>query len=361
MKYRPEQRAIMWFSKFANGKRLSESPNGEVQDLQEHANLDLVWLSRIARAHGNIFPDLTDCSRNGCEWLIPFGVNVELKALTIWLNKHTETEEDLKKVIEDSSNIKQKFVDIWLIPIKDIVHIEYDNTGILDFHLEVKSHLINLDGTIKERNKSESFNILIPDRWEDMFKKTKSHLIDIAPYKFYKSGKEDTHDVAMWDGREFTDLRNESIDKLLMQEGYSFRMKDYYEYGSAVEIEKEIEDKRIIRSFTIKQTKQKALSKTAYFTKIHRVAKMSMLIQLGIVGIKIIRDDKNYLQDKYWYADDYPNLCRIHLIPEIVKIVPFMTESASKHWSTHKVDSVRSAEALFDDIKKEFSLEDFYK
>lgn len=43
-------------------------------------------------------------------------------------------------------------------------------------------------------------------------------------------------------------------------------------------------------------------------------------------------------------------------MPTIVKIVPYMTKNAKEYWPTHEVNSVRSAEKLFDDITKEFSL-----
>ena len=44
--------------------------------MQQHANLDLVYLARIAHAHGNIFTDKIDCSRCGCKWLIPLGLKI---------------------------------------------------------------------------------------------------------------------------------------------------------------------------------------------------------------------------------------------------------------------------------------------
>jgi hypothetical protein len=43
-------------------------------------------------------------------------------------------------------------------------------------------------------------------------------------------------------------------------------------------------------------------------------------------------------------------------VPDIVKIVPRMSTVAKEYWSTFKVDSLRSAEYLFDEISKEFGM-----
>ena len=39
-----------------------------------------------------------------------------------------------------------------------------------------------------------------------------------------------------------------------------------------------------------------------------------------------------------------------------MKIVPKMSKVAKEYWSTFKVDSLRSAEHLFDEISKEFGM-----
>lgn len=367
MKLTPEQRAIMWFSQYANGKHLCEPPEKEVQEfiskhnplrgLNQHANLDLLWLSRIANCHGNVFVDQSMASGEGVEWLVPFGAYVQEVAINFFFDLNTQTKEEKDKVYEDSTELKKAFGNVWHISPKEIVLLEHEEGPRLDFHLALKSVLFNLDGTLKERKNVDDdfFSSNLPDIWHSDYKKMKHNLRYVAPYKFYRLDKEDTLDVDMWDGRKYTDMRKDSVDKLLAQEGYSFRMKDYYEQGGE-KIFEEIDEKRIIRAITPKQFAQKAVSKTAYFTRMHRVSKMAMLISTGIVGIKIVRNDKTYLDDKHWLSEDYPKIDLIHLMPTIVKIVPYMTKNAKEYWPTHEVNSVRSAEKLFDDITKEFSL-----
>lgn len=354
-KLTPEQRAITWFSQFTNGQHLCGPPNKEAQKkLNQHANLDLLWLSRIANCHGNVFVDQSMATGEGVEWLVPFGAYVQEEAINFFIELNTQTKEERDKVFEDNTAIKKAFSDVWHLSIKEIVLIEHEQGPKLDFHLALKSLLFNLDGTLKERkNDDDYFSYKLPQVWHSDYKTMKHNLRYVAPYKFYKSDKEDTHDVYMWNGKIYTDMRNDSIDKLLAQEGYSFRMKDYYDQGGG-KIFEEIDEKRIIRTITPKQFAQKAVSKTAYFTRMHRVSKMAMLISSGIVGIKIIRNDKTYLDDKHWFSEDYPKIDIIHLMPEIVKIVPYMTKNAKEYWTTHEVNSVRSAEKLFDDITKEF-------
>ena len=330
--------------------------------MQQHANLDLVYLSRIAHAHGNIFTDKIDCSRCGCEWLIPLGLKINELAILVFNKLNTVTEEDKKKFIENPEyreSMKKAFAKVWDIPISQIVMLEEMKEGnILDFHLMVKSFVLKLDGTWNEPTAREEFLKLLEETWFQKYKEVKAYLRATSPYKRHRMDMEDTHDVGMWDGKVYTDLRDESIDKLLAEHGYSFRMKDYYNQGGG-KIFKEIDEKRIIRYLKIKDTRQVGVSKTAYFTRIQRVAKIALLIGASLVKVNVVRNDKTYLDDKHWFTEDYPTICKIHLIPTICKLVPEMTSKAKELFPNHEVNSERSAEKLFDDIAKKYSLPKF--
>jgi hypothetical protein len=320
----------------------------------------------MATATGMVFNDLSECNRCGCEWLMPFGFLADKKATIVYFQKLKLTKkEDFEKIKtkEGREEIYNHIAKIWNLSPNQMARIE-DNEEWVAFHLAVRDHIFNMDGTIKDV-------VLPPDEdhgsyWmnqaEDFFtlyQETKKFLRRVSPYKELRKEKDLRHDILMWDGRKFTDMKLESIDKLLEQEGYSFRMDEYYgqpkEGMSVKEIEKEIEDKRIIRSMTISQLNQKAISRTNYATKIHRVSKMCVLLTMGIIQIEMVRNDKTYLKDEHW-IDDEPKVCLTHLVPDVVKIVPKMSKVAKEYWSTFKVDSLRSAEYLFDEISKEFGM-----
>jgi hypothetical protein len=320
----------------------------------------------MATATGMVFNDLSECNRCGCEWLIPFGFFADNLATSVFFkNLELKTKEDFDKAnTEEGKQELYNYLErIWNLRPNAMARIEDDEEKV-KFHLAVRDNIFRIDGTTRDI-------ILPPDtdhgsyfmnRAEDFFRMyndTKKYLRRICPYKELRKEKDLRHDILMWDGRKFTDMKLDSIDKLLEQEGYSFRMNEYYgqpnEGMSVKEIEKEIEDKRIIRSMTISQLNQKAISRTNYATKIHRVSKMCVLIEMGIVQIEIVRNDKTYLKDEHW-IDDEPKICLTHLVPDVVKIVPRMTQVAKEYWSTFKVDSLRNAEYLFDEISKEFGM-----
>ncbi len=372
----PKRRASLFFEKYINGKRLSadllpQSVIDSNKELDPHfgeresAQFDLLYFTRLATATGMVFNDLSECNRCGCEWLIPFGFLVDTVATSTWIVLNTKTKEDFEKIKteEGKKELLDKYNKVWLLSPREMARIE-DNEEWISFHLKVRDHMFNTDGTIKDvvLPPDEDHGSFFMNKAEDFFelyKHTKEYLRKICPYKELKIEKDLRHDILMWDGRKFTDLKLESIDKLLEQEGYSFRMNEYYgqprEGMSVKEIQKEMEDKRIIRSMTISQLNQKAISRTNYATKIHRVSKMCVLIKMGIVQLEIVRNDKTYLKDEHW-IDDEPKVCLTHLVPDIVKIVPKMTKVAQEYWSTFKVDSLRSAEHLFDEISKEFGM-----
>jgi len=371
----PEERALIFFSRWANGYRIIEKKiknysHVKIEKLiskfeedssnwgkHQYSNLDITWLARMANATGNLFQNDLGCKNCGCEFLLPFYTYLDDVALNSYIREHSKTEEDLKKFNTKSEEQFRRFKYLWECTPKELAHIEADRDR-LDFHTKIQN-LVLLPNGMPKQISTNQHKISDEDFWKNLkmmivkvYIESQRNIIKNNPWKEKKLDKPELWDVEMWTGQKFVGLTIEKVNKLLADNRYKFRMDDYekpVKIGDRDPIADELHNKKIIRSMSMIQHKQKSVSKNLYCRQIQGISMISTLIRLQFIYIGMFLNEDTHMKDNYWIGM-HPTICKFHCTPYITKIKPFLGEKITDKWGKFIKNNLET----YDDCKDLF-------
>ncbi len=362
-KMKPYERTLVFLNRFSNGWVLDElaisdkAVKGSLKDFeklqelfesknfrnQTWSNFDIVWLARMTNSTGMLFPsksnllsdeNIDGCSGNGCEFLLPYYTHVHDIAMSWFINKNTKTKEDFEKFSKDSKKSLEKFEDLWMITPKELSNIDI-NPERLIFHQEVVNIMFHPDGRarpmipIKDSTSGQTFWDDVQKRMGDVYKHTKQEIIKSSPFKSKKLDKEELWNVDFWDSnKNQTALRRDSVNRLLLEHGYSFTLDDFKKQFSKDNdlVGDELKEKRIIQSIGLIQHEQKGISRDAYYKQIQRISQMATMFKFGFILLERFKH-KDINKDELWATEDSPKICKIHCTPSIIELEPVVTDT----------------------------------
>lgn len=367
-KMSPLERQELYFQRFYNGlphsdkiegsqhgfkylEELQKIINGDPKNLNFDFSLDLLWLARRRLSTGLLASkDYEDIS--GSSWLAPFYPFCHHVALFTYINKvHKGNIEEFY-----SSNGQENFQALWILSF-DELHamatqpdkMEDKLRFFLDVQISINKYLF-LPEVSDKKDQRKGYETM----YSQFYNMVKGNVREHQPLKKMKKEKDDRWDVLMWDGKEHTALKNESVDELLSKTGHTYRIEEMFKQvplGEESLLETEMNQLRLIRDIKPVQVAQKGMTRDSYFKQIQRIAQIGTLFSHSIIRLGTQKHKERVLDDRYWLDDKTPKGCPETGVLNIMEIKAFITEEAKEVYpwlnDFNKYPSMRDCLKLF--------------
>ena len=343
----PLERQELFFQRFVNGFAFSDKLDGKemgfkfLEELQNiivkdpknavfNFNLDLLFLAQKKMANGLLSSNGDDVS--GSAWLAPFYVYCHQVAIFTYITKV------MKGTLKDfhaSPEHKQAFKAVFELTNDELnsfaTHpdkMKHPLKFFLDTTISIQEFLF-LPEAVNQADQKEKFE----KGYTFFYEMTKKAINKSQPLKVMSKTKDDRWDVLMWDGKEHTALKNDSVDELLSKTGHTYKIEELYKQriaGLDSPLEREMKERRIVRELVPVQVAQKGMTRDSYFKQIQRIAQIGTLFGSSIIRLGTKKHPERVLDDNFWLDDKTPKACPETQVYKIMEIKAVITGEAKE-------------------------------